>query len=93
MLTVCLQRKGRTHRTKYRIVLKQKHPRKIVQIMGFYDPVKKDLQVNSEQIKQRLQQNVEFSDTCYNILVKNKIIEGQARVPNKNSKAKKKQVN
>jgi small subunit ribosomal protein S16 len=89
MLIIRLQRTGRTQMPLYRLVVAQKHrhvSKKVVAILGTYNPRSKDLVLSSE-VFAKWSDKAEFSDTAYNILLKNKKIEGKPRTPNFTKKA------
>jgi small subunit ribosomal protein S16 len=77
MLTIRLRRIGRTHKPQYRIVVAEKHKhatKKIVEMLGFYDPISKDFKIDKDRAKHWLDLNTEMSDTVKALFVKHSII-------------------
>ncbi len=79
MLIIRLQRTGKKNQADFRIVLAEKTAaagKKCVEILGSYNPVKKNFKVKEERIKYWISQRVEMSPTLHNLLVTNKLLEG-----------------
>ena len=80
MLTIRLQRTGKRNQADFRIVLAEKAApvnKKIVEVLGSYNPRKKLFRVKSEErLKYWLDQKVAVSPTVHNLFVTNKILEG-----------------
>lgn len=81
MLKIRLQRVGRKHDPMFRVVLtdSKNGPKsgKFQEILGNYNP-KKDIRVvNGERIKELIAQGAQLSNTVYNILINEKVIEGK----------------
>lgn len=81
MLKIRLQRIGRRNDPSYRVVVvesavaaKKGVP---VEIVGFYDTVRKKTSLNSDRVQHWLSSGAKPSDTLHNILVTNGIIEGK----------------
>lgn len=84
MLSIRLSRVGKKRAPIYRIVVmpKQRDPwAKSVEILGHYNPrqTPHEFVVNTERIKYWLSQGAEASDTVWNLLVDQKVIEGEKR--------------
>src|SRR6185295_20402494 len=79
MLTIRLQRTGKKNQADFRIVLAEKESpvkKKIVEVLGSYNPRKKDFRVREERVKYWLGQRIELSETVHNLFVTNKLVEG-----------------
>lgn len=80
MLTIRLQRTGKKNQADFRIVLAEKESpvaKKVVEILGSYNPRKKVFQVKEERLKYWIAQRVELSETMHNLLVDKKFVEGK----------------
>src|ERR1700690_1075713 len=80
MLTIRLQRTGKKNQADFRIVLAEKEApvqKKVVEILGSYNPRKKTFQVKEERVKYWVAQRVELSETIHNLLVDKKFVEGK----------------
>lgn len=78
MLTIRLQRTGKKNQADFRIVLAEKESpvnKKIVEILGSYNPRKKVFQAKEERLKYWLSQRVELSETMHNLLVTQKFVD------------------
>lgn len=72
MLTIRLQRTGKRNQASFRIVLAEKAApvkKKHLEILGAYNPRKKNFQVNEERVKYWVSQRVELSPTVHNLFV------------------------
>jgi small subunit ribosomal protein S16 len=72
MLTIRLQRTGKRNQADFRIVLAEKEApvkKKIVELLGSYNPRKKDFKVKEERLKYWIAQRVQLSPTVHNLLV------------------------
>src|SRR5277367_5012195 len=79
MLTIRLQRTGKKNQADFRIVLAEKEApvnKKIVEILGSYNPRKKNFQVKEERVKYWISQRVELSETMHNLFVTKGFVEG-----------------
>jgi len=80
MLVIRLFRVGRKNQPFFKIVVtdKRKPPRagRFVEEVGFLNPLTKEKKLNSERIKHWLSVGAKPSDTIYNLLISEKIIEG-----------------
>jgi small subunit ribosomal protein S16 len=72
MLIIRLQRTGKKNQADFRIVLAEKEApvnKKIIEVLGSYNPRKKTFQVKEERLKYWLGQKVSLSETAHNLLV------------------------
>lgn len=83
MLVIRLFRVGNKNQPLFKIVVtdKTKPPRsgRFVEEVGFYNPLTKEKKFQAERIKYWLKSGAQPSDTVYNLLVVEKIIEGEKR--------------
>jgi len=83
MLTLRFQRVGKTHDTTFRIVAVDSRfsskSGKVKEVLGWWDPRKDKFELKTERINYWLKQGAQVSDSCYNLLIKAKIIEGKKR--------------
>ena len=83
MLMMRLQRVGRKNNPAYRIVVvdKRSGPKsnKTIDLLGSYNPKLGQITINGEKAKHWLAHGVQPSDTVYNMLVSQKVIEGKKR--------------
>lgn len=83
MLAIRLQRVGRKHEPKFRVVLtdSKNGPKsgKFLEVLGSYDSrITNDVkQFKIDRIKALMAQGAQLSDTLHNFLVHNKVIEGK----------------
>ncbi len=80
MLTIRLQRTGKKNQADFRIVLAEKESpvsKKVVEILGSYNPRKKTFQVKEERLKYWVAQRVELSETMHNLLVDKKFVDAK----------------
>lgn len=93
MLIIRLFRVGRKKQPAYKIVVTEKKNApargRFVEEVGFYDPITKQRNINSERVKHWLDNGVQISDTVFNMLVDEKIVEGPKKP--KHSVSKKEQ--
>jgi small subunit ribosomal protein S16 len=92
MLVIRFLRVGKKNQPSFKIVVtdKRRPPRagRFVEEVGFYNPFKKEKVLKPERIKYWLSVGAKPSDTVYNLLISEKIIEGK-KIP-VHKKAKKK---
>lgn len=72
MLTIRLQRTGKKNQSDFRIVLAEKEShvsKKIVEILGSYNPRKKNFQVKEDRVKYWITQRIDMSPTAHNLFV------------------------
>lgn len=83
MLKMRLQRIGRKNHPFYRVIVTDSRNApsrgRHVDIIGSYEPLKGAFQIDAVKAKQWLAQGVQPSDTLYNFLVSEKIIEGKKK--------------
>ena len=80
MLTIRLSRVGRKNKPNYRLIVseKTKDPYgRALEILGSYDPYSKKLEVKQDRIKHWIDNGSGMSKTVSNLLIENKIIEGE----------------
>ena len=77
MLTMRLQRIGKRGQAYFRIVVTE-HTKKpqgeYLELLGSYDPHKKDLKIKKERVEHWISKGVQLSPTVNNLFVNNKII-------------------
>ncbi len=78
-----LKRVGRKNNPSYRIVVVDKRTsvksNKTVDLLGSYEPKAGRISINGEKAKHWLSKGVQPSDTVYNMLVSQKIVEGKKK--------------
>lgn len=83
MLTIRFFRVGKINQPVFKIVVTEKRhgsrSGRFVEEVGFYNPVTKEKKLIAERIKYWLGVGAQASDTVYNLLVAEKIIEGNKR--------------
>jgi len=82
MLVIRLQRIGRKNQPLFRIVLTKKTAPikgKYIESLGFLNPLQKEYHLKSPRIRHWLSQGAKPSDTVYNVLVKERILQGPKR--------------
>ncbi|OGC80419.1 30S ribosomal protein S16 [Candidatus Adlerbacteria bacterium RIFCSPLOWO2_01_FULL_51_16] len=83
MLTIRLQRRGRTNDPSFRvIVVDSKRSTKTgnyVELVGSYDARTDRVELKAERIKHWMKEGAQVSDTVHNLLISQKIIEGKKR--------------
>jgi small subunit ribosomal protein S16 len=83
MLTLRFQRVGKTHDTTFRVVAVDSRfsskSGKVKEVLGWWDPRQDKFELKTERINYWLKQGAQVSDSCYNLLIKAKIIEGKKR--------------
>mgnify|MGYP001287970640 CR=1 FL=1 len=90
MLAIRLLRVGRKHQPSYKIVVadKKNAPRggRFRDEVGSWNPLTKQRILKAEKIKDWISKGAKPSDTVYNMLVKEKILQGPKRDVHKKSK-------
>jgi small subunit ribosomal protein S16 len=90
MLVIRFLRTGKKNQPTFKIVVtdKEKPPRagRFVEQVGFYNPKTKEKVLHQERIKYWISVGAQPSDTVYNLLVAEKIIEGKKRDVHKKPK-------
>src|SRR6185369_322549 len=80
MLIIRLQRTGKKNQADFRIVLAEKEApvnKKIVEVLGSYNPRRKVFQPKEERIKYWLGQRVSLSETVHNLFVTKGLVDGK----------------
>jgi small subunit ribosomal protein S16 len=81
MLMIRLQRVGRKNIATFRVVLTESKNStksgKYLEVLGFYDPINKKSELETEKIKSWIGKGAQFSDTMRNFLISKKIITGK----------------
>ncbi|MDD5738324.1 MAG: 30S ribosomal protein S16 [Candidatus Pacebacteria bacterium] len=92
MLSIRLLRTGKKNQPFYRMVVtdKKNPPRggRFLEIVGFLNPFSKEKQIKADRIKHWLSVGAKPSDTVHNMLVKEKVIEGEKIAMHKEPKKK-----
>jgi small subunit ribosomal protein S16 len=95
MLRIKLIRIGRRNQPSFQIVVTEKRSPPVagfcVEKLGFFDPLTKKISLNRERIKYWLGVGAQPSATVYNLLVKERIIEGKKIPKHKKPKPKEKE--
>jgi len=96
MLTIRLLRQGKKNQPFFKIVVtdKKNPPRggRFVEVVGFLNPLTKEKNVKKERVKYWLANGAQPSETVYNLLVSEKIIEGKKINLHKKGKKKKEET-
>ena len=95
MLKIRLQRTGKKNAQHFRLVLTEKSSAaksKALEILGHYNPRKKDRAFKKERILHWVSVGAQVSDTAFNLLHDENILEGQKIVNKKISKRKREEV-
>lgn len=82
MLVIRLNRTGRRNRAHFRLAVQEKTMApggKHIELVGNWDPHKKVATLNGERIQYWIGQGAQPSDTVYNLLVSNGVVEGKKR--------------
>lgn len=81
MLKIRLQRIGKKHEPRYRLVLvdsrRSTKSGSFLEVLGFYDAPKGQAQFKNERIKELLSKGAQASDTAHNFFIKSGIIPGK----------------
>ncbi len=95
MLKIRLQRIGKKNEPHFRLVLTEKSSAvksKALEILGNYNPRQKDKAFKKDRILHWLSVGAQLSDTAFNLLHKENIVEGQKIVNKKISKRKRNDI-
>ncbi len=82
MLIIRLARVGKRNKAQFKIMVQEKNTApggRHVEILGSYNPHSKETVLKKERIDYWLSQGAQTSDTVYNLLVTQKVIEGKKR--------------
>lgn len=92
MLAIRLFRVGKKNQPAFKIVVtdKRRPPRagRFLEQVGFYNPLTKEKALKGERIKYWISKGAKPSDTVFNLLIKEKILEGKKVAVHKKSKKK-----
>jgi small subunit ribosomal protein S16 len=95
MLIIRFLRVGKKHQPSFKIVVvdKKRAPTsgKFVEEVGFYNPLTKEKVIRKERIEYWLSQGVGISNSVYNLLIKEGVLEGP-KIPVHKKKKKSKEV-
>jgi len=97
MLTIKLQRTGRRKDVKFRFVVTEStnaaKSGKFLEIVGNYDPKESKIGLQKDRISYWLSQGVQTTDTVYNFLVKEGVVDGKKKnvLPKKSPTKKRKE--
>ena len=96
MLVIRLFRVGKKNQPSFKIVVtdKRRPPRagRFVEEVGFWNPLTKEKVLRTERIKYWMSHGAKPSDTIYNLLIKEKIIEGKKIPAHKVKKVEEKPI-
>lgn len=83
MLIIRLQRTGRKNEPYFRVILTDSKNAaktgKFLDILGSYNPKKGEIVLKVDEIKRRIKEGAQVSDTMHNFLVAQKVIEGKKK--------------
>lgn len=82
MLTIRFSRVGRKNKAQFRIVLQERTAAPKgghVEVLGSYDPHSKKSVLKTDKIKDWMSKGAQASDSVYNLLVREGIVEGKKR--------------
>ena len=92
MLVIRLLRTGKKNQPSFKVVVTEKRnpPRggRFIEQVGTYNPLTKERALNKERIQYWMSKGAQPSDTVYNMLVKNGVLEGSKIPVHKKSKKK-----
>lgn len=92
MLTIRLQRKGKKNQPFFKIVVTEEKKSstggRFIEELGYYNPITKEKSIKGERAKYWMSVGAKPSDTVYNMLVTDNVIEGKKRPKHKKSKKK-----
>jgi len=80
MLAIKLRRKGKKHQAFYRLVVAEKKSKlagRFVEDLGFYNPHTKEMKINKERANYWIANGAKPTETANNLLVKEKVVEGE----------------
>lgn len=95
MLRIRLQRTGKVNEQHFRLALTEKTSpakNKALEILGFYNPRKKEKSFNKDRISYWISKGAQPSDTAFNLLLAENVIEGQKIKKQKISKKKRMEI-
>ena len=90
MLTIRLQRRGKKNQPFFKIIVTEEKKSstrgRSVEELGYYNPLTKERSLNGERAKYWMSVGAQPSDTVYNMLITDSVIEGAKRSKHKKSK-------
>ena len=90
MLSIRLQRRGKKNQPFFKIIVTEEKNSstrgRSVEELGFYNPLTKERSLNGDRAKYWMSVGAQPSDTVYNMLVTDNVIEGKKRLKHKKSK-------
>lgn len=95
MLAIKLSQVGKTNKKMFRLVISEKSRDPygdVLENLGSYNPHSKELKVKTERVKHWLSKGAQMTATVNNILVVNKIIDGQKTASPKAGKPSEKRL-
>lgn len=95
MLKIRLQRTGKVNEQHFRLVLTEKSSpakNKALEILGFYNPRKKEKSFKKERISHWISKGAQPSDTAFNLLLAENVVEGKKIQKQKISKKKRMEI-
>ena len=91
MLKIKLKLIGKKHQRSFRIIVQEAREKlkgKFVEDLGWWSPHFDKFKINKERVLYWLKKGAQPTDTCYNLLVEAKIIEGKKKPVHKTKKKK-----
>jgi len=82
MLTIRLARVGKKNTAQFKMMLQENTVApggRHIEILGSYNPHSKEAILKEDRIKYWVSKGAQMSDTAFNLLVKNKVIDGDKR--------------
>jgi len=79
MLTIRFSRTGKKKQPQYRVIISEKHKDpwgKYLELLGQYNPHTKEVNLKADRIKHWLSVGAQTSNSVYNLLLKQGIVEG-----------------
>ena len=93
MLSIRFQRRGKKNQPSFRLVVAPKEASlkgKVIEDLGFYSPITKEARINKERTLYWISKGAKPSDSVWNLLVSQKIIQGPKRKIKLSTKKEKK---
>lgn len=95
MLRIRLQRTGKVNEQHFRLVLTEKTSpakNKALEVLGFYNPRKKEKQFEKDRVLYWISKGAQPSDTAFNLLLAENVVEGKKIAKQKLSKKKRGEI-
>jgi small subunit ribosomal protein S16 len=89
MLALRLKRIGKKHQAAFRLVVGERRSKlkgDYTEDLGWYNPHSKKAEFKADRVKYWMSVGAKPSDTVYNLLVKNKVVEGKTLANHKQPK-------